>query len=406
MISTPSRRLRLAIIATHPIQYQAPLFRRLAAGGALHIRVFYGWDGSAERPVFDRGFDRAVQWDIPLLEGYDHIFVRNCARDPGTHHFRGLDNPELVPHVLAWEPDAVLVFGWSFRSHLRILRSLHGRVPLFFRGDSTLIGERRGPRRSLRRLWLRWVYRHVDVAVYVGARNRAYFLAHGLHDDQLRWAPQAIDNERFADPDGSHGLTARALRRRLGIPEHGLAILFAGKLNAKKAPDLLLDAFLSLNVPDAYLVIAGSGALEGRLRSRSGHHPRVHFLGFQNQSRMPSIYRMADVFVLASANETWGLAVNEAMAGGLPVVVSDQVGCASDLVVGGENGYVVRAGEVEALGLALDAVLGDHARRTRMGQASSRIIEGWNMDTQAERIEAAVLESVERRRPAPLRVLS
>lgn len=402
-----ARQPRLAIVATHPIQYQAPLFRRLTAGGVLDIHVFYGWEGAAERPVFDRGFGRAVQWDIPLLEGYDHTFVRNRAQDPGTHHFGGLDNPELVPRVLAWEPDAVLVFGWSFRSHLQTLRSLHGRVPLFFRGDSTLIGERRGLRRSLRRLWLRWVYRNVDVALYVGTRNRAYFLAHGLGDHQLHWAPQAIDNKRFADPDGGHGSAARAWRLRLGIPEDGVVILFAGKLDATKAPDLLLDAFLALNAPEGHLVIAGSGALEGALRSRSGGHPRVHFLGFQNQSRMPSTYRLADVFVLASrGTETWGLAVNEAMAGGLPVVVSDQVGCAPDLVVEGENGYVVRAGEVGALRLALEAVLGDYTCRTRMGRASSRIIEGWNMDRQAESIEAAILESLESRCPAPLLVRS
>lgn len=153
---------QLAIVSSHPIQYYAPLFRRLAGRAALDVHVFYGWKGATES-AYDPGFEDDVEWDISLLDGYDHTFVPNTSSDPGSHHFRGLVNPNLIPEIEAWTPDALLLFGWAYQSHLRALRHFSGEVPVFFRGDSTLLDEQGGPRTWLRRLFLRWVYWHVDV---------------------------------------------------------------------------------------------------------------------------------------------------------------------------------------------------------------------------------------------------
>jgi glycosyltransferase involved in cell wall biosynthesis len=334
-----------------------------------------------------------VKWDVPLLDGYPHTFVPNRSASPGTHHFGGLDSPFLVPSVLAWRPDAVLVFGWAWKSHLRALCALRGRVPVLFRGDSTLIDERPGLRAWARRSWLRWVYRRVDVALYVGKHNRAYFEAHGVRGDRLQWAPHAIENDRFADPDGVRAAEARTWRLRLGIPDDAVTVLFAGKLERKKAPDILLDAFLDPAGPNAHLIFAGSGPMEESLRERAAGAARIHFLGFQNQSVMPVAYRLGDVMVLPSRGpgETWGLAVNEAMACGLPIVVSDRVGCAPDLVRPGENGFSVSAGEAEPLREILVRLVRDAGSRARMGAASAEIIQNWTMDALAVRIEEAVL---------------
>jgi glycosyltransferase involved in cell wall biosynthesis len=396
---------RLSVIATHPVQYTAPLFRELAAHDALDLHVFYGWEGAAEGATHDPGFGTAFQWDVPLLDGYNHTFVENEADDPGTHHFGGLQNPGLVDAVAAWGPDAVLVFGWNYRSHLRALRAFHGDVPVLFRGDSTLIDEGTGPkdraRTLLRRLFLRWVYRHVDVALYVGRHNRDYFRAHGLGEDQLVWAPHTIDNARFAEPDG--GALAREAatwRGDLGLGPDDRAVLFAGKLEPKKAPDILLEAYqqafpLGAEGPAVHLLIVGTGPLEAGLRQSAAGDPRVHFLGFQNQSRMPVAYRLGDVLALPSRGpgETWGLAVNEAMACGRPAVVTDRVGCAPDLVREGETGAVVPAGDVGALAAALRRVLVEDDP-ARMGEAASRLIAGWSIPEQAQRTEAAVVRAV------------
>lgn len=391
---------RLAVVSTHPIQYNAPFFRALSARGVVEPHVFYGYEGAAGRAAHDYGFGKAFAWDVPLLDGYASTFLDNVAEEPGPHHFWGIDTPGLVRAVEAWGPDAVLVFGWSYRGHLGALRAFHGRVPVLFRGDSTLIDEPGGlvgtAKRVVRRAALRWVYRHVDTALYVGTHNRAYFRAHGLREDQLRWAPHAIDNTRF---EAAAGAEARAWRRELGIGDDDRVVVFAGKLEPKKAPGVLLDAFLTYaaSAPRrSHLAVVGSGPLEAALRERAAGHPGVHFLGFQNQSRMPTVYRLGDVLALPSRGpgETWGLVVNEAMASGRAVVVSDRVGCAPDLV-DAANGRVVPAGDARALSGALAEVLAAGVAE-RMGEASRERIRDWSIEAEAERVEATVSAAVGR----------
>jgi glycosyltransferase involved in cell wall biosynthesis len=386
--------MRLAVVTTHPIQYYAPLFRRIAEHEEVTLKVFYGWTGSTEAS-YDPGFEQEVEWDLPLLKGYDHTFVPNEADEPGTHHFRGLINPTLPAEVERWRADAVLVFGWGWQSHLRVLHHFSGTIPVLFRGDSTLIDEQGGLRRWARRAGLWWVYRHVDRALYVGQRNRAYFEAHGLTADQLTWVPHAIDNDRFAEASDADE-EARLWRNEIGIPDEAPVVLFAGKLEAKKAPDVLLDAFLRLEDEQAHLVVVGSGPMEDELRARGNDHARVHFLGFQNQSRMPVVYRLGDVFVLPSRGpgETWGLAVNEAMACGRPVVVSSNVGCAPDLV-DEANGAVVPPDDAGALRKSLDSVLSDSEQRRRMGERSAERIQKWSIDEAAARTVEAFRSEVD-----------
>jgi glycosyltransferase involved in cell wall biosynthesis len=233
----------------------------------------------------------------------------------------------------------------------------------------------------------------------VGQHNKEYFRRLGLTDSQLVWAPHAVDNDRFADPNGEHAAEALRWRREIGIDDDRAALLFAGKLDSGKAPDLLLDAFLrrQLAGADEHLLFVGSGALEDVLRRAARGARNVHFLGFQNQSRMPIVYRCGDVFALPSSrSETWGLAVNEAMASGRPVIVSDQVGCAPDLVEG-RSGFVVPAGNVDAIEQALNRLFEDRSLRTRLGERASVHIQSWSLIEQARRIEHAVRHHLEGR---------
>lgn len=358
----------------------------------IDIQVFYGWEG-ATRSAYDPGFEENVQWDVPLLDGYDYTLVPNVSSDPGSHHFRGIINPDLIPEIESWGPDALLLFGWAYQSHLRTLLHFSGGVPIFFRGDSTLLDESKGVRTLLRRLFLRWVYRHVDVALYTGQNNRAYFEAHGLDNAELAWVPHAIENRRFISSSNAEQ-EALQWRRKLGIPDDAVVILYAGKFEEKKAPDILLEAFLTCDSSDVHLALAGSGPMEEELRGRAKEscNSHVHFLGFQNQSRMPVVYRLGDAFVLPSRGpgETWGLAVNEAMACGRPVVVSDRVGCAPDLVDSGETGFVVPADDTEALGRVLKTLADDEDLRQSMGDRAQTRIEDWSIQQAVQRIEQAV----------------
>jgi len=331
--------MRLAIVTTHPIQYNAPWFRMLAQQSSVSVKVFYTWEAAQSNEKYDPGFKRVVAWDIPLLDGYEYVFVKNVAVQQGSHHFKGIDNPTLIQEIKDWQAEAVLVIGWAYKSHLSCMRYFKGRLPVIFRGDSTLLDEQTGIKTLLRRLALRFVYRHIDYALYVGENNRQYFKVHGVGDDKLIYAPHAIDNDRFAD--NKYRQEADNLRKQLNIAVGDFVILFAGKLEKKKNPAFLLELSKRITNDNVRFVIAGNGEQEGYLRQQTANDKRFVFLGFCNQQMMPAVYNLADVFVLPSTgpNETWGLAVNEAMACAKPVIATDKVGGAIDLIK--DNGIII-----------------------------------------------------------------
>ncbi|MEM8911821.1 MAG: glycosyltransferase family 4 protein [Planctomycetota bacterium] len=388
--------LRLAILTTHPIQYYAPVFRELDSRAGMTVGVFYGWNGPCQGEI-DRGFGQRVEWDVPLLEGYTHQFLENRAADPGTHRYNGIDCPNAIKSIEAWSPDAILVYGWRYRSHLAVLRHFHRRrVPILFRGDSTLLDETSRLKSLLRRSMLRWIYRHVDAALYVGTNNRAYFEKHGVDESRLFFAPHAVDNDRFEHATSAES-DASAWRAQLGIGERQTAILFVGKLSFKKAPDLLTQAFAQLADTQTHLIFAGSGPLEPALRANAPTH--VHFIGFQNQQAMPTVYRLGDLVALPSRGpgETWGLALNEAMACGRAVLASDRVGAAVDLITPNENGWIVRSHDQPSLLAALrDAVALGRARLRAYGDHSSQHIKQWSIPIQVDGIAQAAHEIVRR----------
>jgi glycosyltransferase involved in cell wall biosynthesis len=366
---------RLAIVSSHPIQYNAPWFKLLAGSSVIHPGVFYTWEQSAAGAKYDPDFKERIEWDIPLLDGYEYHFVKNEAAEAGTHHFRGLINPTLNAEITAWRPDAILVYGWSFDSHLKCIRHFHRRVPVLFRGDSTLLDERPGFRRQLRRWFLKWVYGHIDYALYVGANNKNYFLRHGLREAQLVYAPHAIDNGRFEEPEGEYRQLAHDWRRQLGIAEDDIVLLFAGKFEPKKHPFFVMELARRISDPRLKIVFAGTGVLVDALRAAAGSDPRIHFIGFQNQQQMPVVYRLGDIYILPSRGpgETWGLGVNEAMACGCAIMMSEKAGGSADLVEEGVNG--IRFDPTTDVGLEtcrqfVIRILADPALLERMKKAS------------------------------------
>jgi glycosyltransferase involved in cell wall biosynthesis len=362
---------RLAVVTTHPIQYYAPWFRHLAQQPEMDLRVFYLWDfGVVERE--DKGFGRAIRWDVPLLEGYASEFVPNVSRRPGTDHFRGIDNPGLGEAVGRFQPGAVLCLGYNYVSFLRlILRRPLGDVPLLHRGDSHRLVARRGIGAWLRRRLLTQLFRRFRAFLYVGAANRDYLRMHGVADERLFFCPHAVDNDRFQANGEATRASALAWRLELGIAPEQAVVLFAGKFEEKKRPLDLLAAFKRAAVTDAALLFVGNGHLEEALRREAAVAPDVYFAPFQNQSLMPRTYAAADLVVLPSfgPSETWGLCVNEAQCLARPVVVSSHVGCGADLVESGKTGFVFPGGDVAALADCLRAALSDRERLRALGEA-------------------------------------
>lgn len=381
---------RLAIVVSHPIQYYAPLYQRLARRDDLELKVFFTWH-AGKAAVQDHGFGQRIAWDIPLTEGYEFELVPNVSSDPGTHHFFGLRNPSLVNRVLAWQPDAVHITGWAWFSHLLALRSFsrHG-VPTLFRGDSHLLDfPRSGPKWWLKRALLRRIYSWPTAFLYVGAANRAYYETFGVEAKHLYPCPHSIDVARYSEPADVLERQAAQWRRQLGIPDDRPVVLFAGKFEKRKRPVELMRAVQAMGNPGVVLVLVGSGELESEVNAIATADPeRFRVLPFQNQSRMPLVYRLGDLFILPSAfGETWGLAVNEAMACGRAVLVSDRVGCAAD-VVDASCGRVFPRGDISVMMHAVSEMTRDRAKLSELGRAAARRV--WAFDV--SRTEIALMD--------------
>lgn len=353
---------RLAIICRHPVQYYAPVFKLMARTHT--IKVFY--HATSDEKSFDKGFNRHISWDLPLLDGYPYEF---------SH---------ALSDIGAFRPTALLVYGWPYVTHLKIMIHFHDKMTIFFRGDSTLLDPTSMWRAFVKKLILRKIYKYVHFALFVGSNNRAYFEHCGLLTDQLIYAPHAIDNTRFADDRSSE---VQALRLLLKVEPEETLILFAGKLIPKKNPSLLLSAFLGIKSLNAHLLFVGDGILKTQLQRDAAGHNRIHFLPFQNQTEMPVVYQACDLFCMPSfgPGESWGLAVNEAMAAGKAVIASNKVGAAADLV-DEQNGRIFKSNDAEDLKAKLAEVIQDKKRLRPMGRVSSERIKQWTFQHQIDAI--------------------
>ncbi|WP_221033261.1 glycosyltransferase family 4 protein [Actomonas aquatica] len=369
---------RLAIVSSHPTQYYAPWFSYLSRQEQLELRVFYLWDfGVKAHP--DPKFSRSVRWDLDLLNGYQHEFVPNRAKNPGTHHFGGLHNPTLAQQLGAWSPQIVLVFGYGWRSLLNLALQWR-QSPLILRGDTHLLGRPRPNR--VRTLVLRTLFTRFRSFACVGSANRAFYRAHGVPENRLFDVPHCIDNARFAAATLEE---AAAWRRAHGFDAVKPLFLFVGKFEQKKRPDLLLQSFKQSALSDAQLGFLGDGEMKPRLlRATSESDGRIKVLPFHNQSEMPAALRAADCVVLPSqgSGETWGLIVNEAMACGTPALVSDHVGCAADLVIPGKTGWQFPAGNRDALTQSLlEANAAIRTRRDELRASAAAHIQAYSYET-------------------------
>ena len=347
-------RRRIGFLVSHPIQYYAPIFRELARRCDLTVFFAHRQDASGQGRA---GYGVAFDWDVDLLSGYESHFLRNVARTPSTQTFFGCNTPEIADRITAGRFDAFVVPGWSLHSYWQAVRACRrAHVPVMVRGDSQLRGQRGGVAGRIKGMVFPYMLKQFDACLYVGRRNREYLEHYGVPPARLFFSPHCVDNDAFAEG----GSAARAVRGQ-GKPRSRRRVLFVGRLVESKRPmDLVLAAArLAASGEAVELVIAGAGELQTQMEeaARAGGI-EIRFLGFVNQSRLPAVYASADVLVLPSiAVETWGLVVNEAMACGVPAVVSDAVGCGPDLVEPGVTGAVAALGDVASLAAAIASTL-------------------------------------------------
>ncbi|HMI02659.1 MAG TPA: glycosyltransferase family 4 protein [Pedobacter sp.] len=373
-----SIKTRLAIICTHPIQYYVPVFKQLAE--VTELKVFYT---AGKKISFDKGFRLNIQWDIPLLEGYDFQFLINNAKKHSTSRFFGTINPDATSIIRQFDPSHILIYGWAHYSHFKILNYFSGKVRILFRGDSTALRQQHPLKSLTKKIILKYIYSRVNHALYTGINNKYYFKNYGLKNNQLIFAPHAVDNGRFACTRAT-----LQIREMLQIKNSEIVILFAGKFTAVKNPEMLLKAFAGLQLTNTHLLMVGDGPLAANLRSIY-QHEKIHFLPFQNQSNMPAVYQSCDLFCMPSKSDSWGLAINEAMAAGKAILASDMVGCCADLVKPA-NGMIFQSNNISDLKQRLVKLTHSKAKLTQQGQSSKVIIQKWNFETQVKGILSAL----------------
>ncbi len=358
--------------------------------GGIDLEVIYGSDATS-RTFHDQEFGCMVSWDLPLLDGHPHTIL-NSNPPSGTiaAQTRGFRS-QLQRHLNAQPAAALWVHGWHHpftRAVWKLARER--RLPLLVRGE-TFLGCVQGG--AMRRLAHRMVFtlrfRQPAAFLAVGSLNRSLYRAYGVPSHKIFSMPYAVDNAFFqARAAEAHPLRT-AFRTKLNISEDQLVILFCGKLIPKKDPETLLRAFAALpvppspaNEPSPVLLFVGDGELRPHLENLAAHlvPDRVRFVGFQNQTALPAFYDACDLFVIPSLFEPWGLVVNEVMNAAKPVLASDRVGSAADLITPGQNGDLFPAGGVNELTAALHRLLADRPNLRRLGLASLAKINTWSFD--------------------------
>ncbi len=319
--------MRVVLVATHPIQYHVPWYQQLAASNEVDLKVLYSLlPDSRQQGV---GFGTGFEWDIPLLEGYAYEVLPNSAKSPSIGgSFFSSRTPTIRKRIHDLAPDVVILTGWQSWSLVQALfAARRERIPLLIRGESRL---------RARPWWVRALHRQLlhrfDGFLAIGERNREFYLANGAPEDRIFDCPYFVDNRRFQGQLEEVLPKRKELRDSWGIPDGSVCFLFAGKLIPKKRIMDLLAALKSARQrnPHIHLLIVGSGEQEGEAREYAEERNLpVTLAGFLNQTEITRAYAAADCLVLPSDwGETWGLVVNEAMACGLPAIVSDRVGCA------------------------------------------------------------------------------
>jgi glycosyltransferase involved in cell wall biosynthesis len=384
--------IRLGILATHPIQYHAPLFRYLASSSEVESIVYF-----CHRPTpteQGEGFGVTFEWDIDLTAGYPHVWLKNQSSRPSLISFSGCDTPEIAHIIQEEQFDAFMIHGWNIKSSWQaILACWRKGIPILVRGDSQIEAQHSVVKRMFKRLLYPLFISRFSVCLATGQRSAEYFRHYKAHRVEI--APHFVDNRWFAERAADARRERVRIRSRWGFDRDTYLFLFAGKFEPKKRPfDVVtaLDMTLRAGIRNVGLVMVGDGALRSKCQevARDAGLP-IHFTGFQNQTEMPSAYAVSDCLVMTSdARETWGLAVNEAMACGLPALVSDEVGCVPDLIIQGQTGHSYLCEDISALSGYMTDLARDPVLTRSLGGSALAHVQQYSVDSAANIILRSV----------------
>jgi glycosyltransferase involved in cell wall biosynthesis len=380
--------MKITFFLSHPIQYVSPLLRELGSRTDLKV-YYYGGESVLNEDV---GFGQKISWDIPLLDGYQNVFLKNSSRSNGMNtRFFDAVNWSIFNIIRKSKEEVIILNGWAYLSDWFVLLAakLFGKK-VWMRAEMPWNQELLKPK-SLKRSFKFILFKYIifqffiDKFLYIGSQNKLYYSMHGIKEEKLIYAPYSVENERF-QLQKTDGIEAR---NKWGIDVDRIVILYSGKLIGKKRPLDLLKAFEQLHTTNAVLFYMGDGPLRDNLEQyiQQNNIQNVIISGFINQSEIGSIYSMADVFVMCSGiGETWGLSVNEAMNFELPVLVSSICGSSFDLIEEGKNGFIFSEGDITTLSKQLSSLVSDQKLRLLMSKHSKEKISHFSHEVTIQNI--------------------
>lgn len=394
------QRYRVLFVASHAVQYQSPIFRRLATHPELDIHVAYCTLKGAEA-AYDPEFGAKIQWDIPLLDGYPWSEVPN--RGSGKESFFGLYNSGLWKLIRTGNYDAVVCYVSYTRASFWIARAAArlSNSAFLFGTDATSVFPLDGRtwKVPIKKFFWPWLFRLADQVIVPSSASVQMMRELSIPGDRVSLTPFVVDNDWWIE----HASRAdrAATRAEWGVSERDLVVLFCAKLQDWKRPLDLLRAFAKASVPHSVLVFAGEGPLRSQIEFEAaalGIASRMRILGFTNQGRLPAVYSAADLFVLSSRYDACPVVVCEAMLCGLPVILSDKARGRFDLVQPGVTGEIFPCGDVDALAASLKRLLSDRLALATLGANARSRMETWSPRENIAATMDAIKTAVARKR--------
>ena len=382
------RPYRVIIVAPTCFYYQVELFRELAAAERIDLSVIFcsdeGYSGKDIKVAYGVDQDWGVKDD--LLNGYDYKFLRNYS--PWGSYLKslvGLANFGILKEISSARPDAVVVMSWMNPTWwMAGLVCLILKIPILFMTDANIDAEaRKSPWKSwFKHLLLgKFLFRFTSGFLCAGTANKRLYTLFNVKKEKLFPFAYSWGYKRLLMESIRLNHRKEELRAEYGVPSDAFVVLYCGRLSKEKGSLELIKAYDLVSHPKKALVLVGDGIFREPINSFAEEHgiDSIHFMGFQPRNMIGKFYALADVLVLPSQKETWGMVINEGLCFSLPVIASDQVGAAADLVIPDQNGFIFPAGDVSALAGYITAFgeLPDE-QKLEMGGKSLKLIMDWS----------------------------
>ena len=390
--SRVTKKPKILIVATHPIQYQVPWFKHLHTNLTDYQFevLFLTIPDAAKQGV---GFNRSFQWDIPMFDGYcwTNVKAENLNGDLGLENFFSIRLKNSRHLVESIKPNAVLLTGWQCLGLLQILHSCRRlKIPCLIRAESNNLKPRKAYKNVIHRLLLK----QYDKYLAIGKANYNFYRSNSVKAEDIFESPYFIDNEFFKNESLANKDQLLELRNKWQLPHDAFCFCYVGKLNTKKRILDVLNALKILDDENAVLIVVGDGDLITQAKTYSKQNNlNVRFTGFLNQSQLPQAYALSHCLILASDyDETWGLVVNEAMACGRPAIVSQRSGCHLDLIQEGITGYSFEFSNCDALSLKMQTIksLNKHDYQALCRQAQNNVFENYSISNASAGLQNAL----------------